>query len=310
MTLPLYQKKSHAKIAVVFLEFLSVALLCFLCIVYAKEVRASLLSTLSISVRTLLPSLFPFMIISGIISHISFQGTQGAKKKRVSILSAYLVGVFCGFPIGAKLVIDLYNQNTITKSEANRLFPLVNQTGFSFCVLALGERMLENIKVGMYLYLTMLASSLFVYFLLPINDKTHEQNSRITTKTQDFSLVTLIQNSTLNIVYIIGYLLAFSIPSSLIQTLIPNKMISTVLCMPLELVSGIEAVRSSLGSGTFFLPSLAFVLSFGGICVGMQSEMVIGNQGLSMKNYYIRKGLQGVIAFMLCGFLQMLHLIV
>ncbi len=80
--------------------------------------------------NTLFPTLLPFLILTGILLH-----TKGIEKF-LSPLSffwekllgltpcgayVFLLGILCGYPMGAKLTSDLYQKNKISKKEASYL---------------------------------------------------------------------------------------------------------------------------------------------------------------------------------------------
>jgi len=81
------------------------------------------------------PSLFPYFIITNIlvytnvIYYISYIFYPIAKKIfRVSNQGffAYFIGILSGYPVGIKMVCNLYNQSSINKNEATKLLIYVN----------------------------------------------------------------------------------------------------------------------------------------------------------------------------------------
>lgn len=183
-----------------------------------------------------------------------------------------------------------------------RLFPLFNQTGFSFVTLVVGRNFLGSFSLGLKIYLVMILSSFLVFFIYHKKEE-HTFSIAECNRETEFSCVQLIKNSTLNMIYIIGFLLAFTIPSTLIRTTFKRKSVSLVLSGLLEITNGCHTIVTVLSrQSILLLPALCFCVSFGGICVGMQSEICVRDNRFSMKDYYIRKGLQGIFAFAL-GFL-------
>ena len=102
-----------------FFMFLAVCILAepVSCIGYARD--ALLLWFLKI-----LPTLFPFMVISGIIIRMnltSYFPSAGAY--------GILVGFFCGFPMGALTACTMYEEKQITQREAEYLCAFTNNMG-------------------------------------------------------------------------------------------------------------------------------------------------------------------------------------
>ena len=91
--------------------------------------------------NTLFPTLLPFLILTGILLH-----TKGIEKF-LSPLSffwekllgltpcgayVFLLGILCGYPMGAKLTSDLYQKNKISKKEASYLLTFSNNPSPGF----------------------------------------------------------------------------------------------------------------------------------------------------------------------------------
>ena len=88
-----------------------------------------------------LPSLLPFMILSDFFIHtglasVLLQKTKGIFRFLFGLSMygsyAFLLGLFCGYPMGAKLTADLFAEGKITKSEAQYLLTICNNPGPMF----------------------------------------------------------------------------------------------------------------------------------------------------------------------------------
>ena len=86
----------------------------------------------------MVPTLFPFMMISSIMVYSGADLELGRMLSRIlrkiyryssSGLYAIFMGFFCGFPMGAKVVSDLYGAQKLSKSEANTLLAFCNNIG-------------------------------------------------------------------------------------------------------------------------------------------------------------------------------------
>lgn len=113
--------------------------------------------------QKMIPTLLPFMILSGImvrlkltekISMIAYPVIRPVFRVRKNVCYAMLMGFLCGFPMGAKVVDDLYSREMITRREAEYLLSFCNNIGpVYFCgfVLPLLERRLAfPYLLGMY----------------------------------------------------------------------------------------------------------------------------------------------------------------
>ncbi len=296
------RKRMPHLLDVLFLLF--IILLIFLLFVNSDTIKEKMLSTFLLGYKSLIPSLFPFMILSGVCTHFLFASKDDSDKassnaKRSSYWFALILSILFGFPIGAGVVHDLYNNGKVNLGIANRLFPLANQTGFAFVCLVLGRDFLGAPLLGIKIYSIMLSSALLVYLLY--KGKRNERYSlNKSVASSPFSILQIIKNATINMVYIIGFLVAFSIPTAIFDAYFYGKPISLFFAVILEISNGCSSVLQMLPSPSpFRIPLLCFCVSFGGLCVGMQSQMCILDSPLSMREYYIRKFLQGILAFCL-----------
>ena len=64
--------------------------------------------------------------------------------------SAFILGVLCGYPIGAKTAVDLYKNSYISKKEAENLICFSNNSGPLFIIGALGIGMLSSKSAGIF----------------------------------------------------------------------------------------------------------------------------------------------------------------
>ena len=100
-------------------------------IIMPRECVAGASAGLNLWFTSLIPSILPFIILSNIM--ISLNTTQLLAKiihpiiKRLFKTSLYgsyciLMGFFCGYPVGAKVINDLLSQKKISIDEAQYLF--------------------------------------------------------------------------------------------------------------------------------------------------------------------------------------------
>ena len=117
----------------ILLFFVFIYLLCF-----PQEAFQSSASGVTLWFFHVLPSLLPFMIFSDFFIHTCLVSVLLRKIKTVfrflfglSMYGSYalLLGLICGYPMGAKLTADLFREGKITKSEAQYLLTFCNNPG-------------------------------------------------------------------------------------------------------------------------------------------------------------------------------------
>ena len=113
--------------------------------------------------QKMIPSLLPFMILSGVMvrmrltdkaAMILYPIVRPILKVRKNVCYAMLMGFLCGFPMGARVVDDLYMRQMITKREAEYLLAFCNNIGpvyfCSFVLPLLGRKLVFPYLFGMY----------------------------------------------------------------------------------------------------------------------------------------------------------------
>ena len=157
------------KISLLFIFLLFLFLLCF-----PAEALAASRDGLKLWLETLLPTLLPFMILTGILVR-----TDGITKilhpiapffKTVFGLSpggtyVFLLGLLTGYPMGAKLAADLYYAGKISRQETEYLLTFCNNPSPAFLITYVGQICLEGqIKTSVLVGILLLADMICMYF--------------------------------------------------------------------------------------------------------------------------------------------------
>ena len=113
--------------------------------------------------QKMIPSLLPFMILSGIMvrmkltdkaAMVIYPVVRPVFRVRKNVCYAMLMGFLCGFPMGARVVDDLYIRDMISRREAEYLLAFCNNIGpvyfCSFVLPLLGRKLVLPYLFGMY----------------------------------------------------------------------------------------------------------------------------------------------------------------
>ena len=243
--------------------------------------------------KNMVPALLPMMIITGCMVKLnitaSFASVLHPLTKKIYHLSkngtyALIVGFLCGFPMGAKVITELYSNNKISKSEANTLLPVCNNIGPIF-MLTFGLKTIPAKYIYFILILFYFIPLIYAFFLF--RNKFYFTNpTNVTPKIKDFSIALdeSISDSAAGILSLGGYIVFFSIMTLIPLELltIPDKAKQIIICL-LEITNGLS-YQNVLSPYTL----LAF-LQFGGICCIFQTIKFTSKTDLNIKNYLIHK---------------------
>jgi len=299
----------------------------FLLLLFPKEVKTGGLDGLFLWYYSVVPILLPFLILSNIMiatdSLSLFLRPLSFLQKRFPGLHPILfypvfLGLFCGFPMGAKTVADLMHSGKINLKQADLLLPFVNQASPMFLAGFVGIHILKEelsfTKILFYLYLPpllllffrLLLESFFSFFS---SQKTslpfHKKNPNQLTFTQKENSMPLNMEHTIwnsfHIIVVIGiYMMLFSIAVRLCFKLLPkNSLVTFSLCLlefstGLNYLSGIPFTDPSVKTGLVLA-----LTSFGGFCTAAQTASLIKDTHISMKSYLFWKLIGALGVFLL-----------
>lgn len=127
--------------------------------------------SLEICATRLIPSLFLFIALTGIITSTRIADFIGRLFCRPFVwlfgippagVCAFILGSVGGFPIGAVTAKRLYDDRLLTRDEAARLIAFSSNAGMAFCVGGIGVSLYDSAAVGWQIYLCSLVSAVII----------------------------------------------------------------------------------------------------------------------------------------------------
>lgn len=238
---------------------------------------------LALCIGTLIPSLFPFFVLSAMLT-----GTLSGG-------GLLLAGILGGYPVGAGNVARAYRAGQISKEDAERMAVLCNCAGPSFLFGVLGP-VLGGIQDSFLLWGVYLCSVLLLWFLFPKSAKTKWNHSPV-------RLQQALWSSLRAMAGVCGWVILFRVLLAVLDRwvlwLLPDWGQAVVYGI-LELSNGCLAL-TALESGLRFILA-AGMLGFGGFCVMLQTASV--TEGLSLGLYFPGKLFQGAVCMLLASILR------
>lgn len=256
-------------------------------------------------IQSVIPSLFPFVVLSGMLTgslseiHIP-RLTLLSKSLRIPKDSELLValGFLGGYPVGAQNVCDAYRDDLLKKDTAKRMLVFCNNAGPAF-IFGIVAPQFDIPAIGWYLWGILILSSLITAIILPGSP---ELSAPL--KQAHRSAPQALTNAVKAMGSICGWVVIFRVFLGLVEKWLPDRLpqsVNVFISGLLELTNG--CVRLGNISNDFVRFSVASVLlSFGGVCVTMQTATAA--QNLGMAGYFPGKILQSCISYILCLILQ------
>lgn len=272
----------------------------------------TVMESLNIWVKAIIPSLFPFFVISDLLITYNFIDYIPNKIKKYicrllnisdSALSILILSMVSGFPSNGRNTHNLYNKGKISKEEASYILMYTHFSSPVFILTTCSLIYLKSEKLGIILLLSHYLSNIIIGILFRNINKPSLDNSTIKEhKSQNFTinLIKSIRSSIDSLLLILGILTVFLIISSLIINIIhSNLYTSAIIRSILEMTLGLKYIASLNISMMHKVILFSAILSFGGLSVHMQVMAQIIEDKISCKYYLIGRIFQVLFSIVL-----------
>lgn len=254
----------------------------------------------SLCLQSLIPSLFPFFVLTSLMTN-SFLGTRLPFLIPISKLmkipagcESLLIPAFLGgYPAGAQCIGQAYREGNLSQHSARKLLLFCNNAGPSFLFGILGpifpERRILWILWGIHITAAILCAWIFSGTI---------QETATVRKTEP-SLTTSFTTSLRVMASVCGWVILFRVIIGFLQQWFLWRLptaVQIILMGTLELTNGCCALRLMEDIRIRFLLCSA-MLSFGGLCVTMQTASVIDD--LPLYPYILSKLLQSMFCILM-----------
>lgn len=301
---------SSAKKATV---FLSVLILCAMALFLSDPARyaASVSRGISLWAVNVLPATFPFLFFTAILTGLpaysafarrlarplgKFFGVTGAGG------CAALLAALSGYPVGARMTLDLYNGGSLPREETFRLACIATVSGPVFLVGTVGGIMYQSAAAGWAMFCSHLAGA-WLPFLCFRRKRRGVSPLPRGGKTDPALLYNSLYGSVISVLCVGGAIAIFSCFEEMLAAvglfrLLPPPYAEGIVRGLLEMTGGCAAL-SACKTPLSCACSCALV-TFGGLCVLCQQAAFLTRAGVKMLPFAGVKLLQAAVAFLLC----------
>ena len=264
-----------------------------------KTALAGARSGIALCLMTVIPTLFPFIVLSVLLSGALLGASIPPLRPVGKILkmpagteSLLLCAFLGGYPSGAVAVSEAFRAGSLSKDAAERLLSFCNNAGPAF-LFGMTLSLFPDAGAAWLLWGIHILSALAVGILIP-----GKESSPVKLK-KGGSSIGVIKNAITVMATVCAWVILFRIIIAFLDRwilwLLPPEVRVAVIgvlelsngCCSLTLVNDVR-VRLILCSG---------MLALGGLCVTMQTVSSV--RGLKMNQYYLGKILQFVCSILL-----------
>lgn len=264
---------------------------------------------LRLCAETVVPSLFPYLILTSLISssgaaqligriaHRPFSAIFGIDG---SLCSAFLIGTVSGYPAGAAAAAQLYGAGACEREEAERVLAFCNNTGPAFLIGGIGAGMLGSPMLGTVIYISQLSAALLCGILLRPRGRRKKTHAKIAPPERQSAarqFVHAVSGAGSTMLVICSFIVFFAVVGGLIELTLDSAGITStavhaLLLSIFELTSGARAAADAGSAGALICSAS---VGWSGLSVLFQTMAVLEGSGLSVKYYVKGKALQAIL---------------
>ena len=263
-------------------------------------VMESARAALAVCASTILPSLFPFFVLSILLSRLGMPQRLG---KRLAPLAGRLfgisgagltalpVGLLGGYPMGAACVAELLAQSEIDRDEAERLLLFVNNSGPAFLVGAIGIGVFGSVKAGLLLYAAHAAAAVLTGLLFSRPGSSSRPVASTPGESFAAAFPAAVRQAVGAVLTVCGFVVCFSVLLGLLENWGAFSLLGICTSERRVLVSGLFEIGTAVGAMRGLAPSPAHlalaagVLGWGGLSVHCQTAALFADSELSLRRH-------------------------
>ena len=272
-----------------------------------------------------LPSLFPFMIITLIFVKTGMADKASLPLKKVMQKikfppcagACFLMSVCSGYPAGSRIVSEFYEGGLIERRDAPKLAYLCSSSGPLFIIGSVGFKMFKDKSVGLKILAAHILSILIVAIIISLASKKSSQ-SALERKPKSGNVLYDVFYGAVISVAVAGEFIAFFYVVSMFaadfKLLYPLQLFFNLFCDEqtaqgvctglIEATSGCRAL--SFSESFLAVPFAGFLITFGGVSILCQQLCYLVGIGVKPFKFIGVKALQAVLCFALLLLLNML----
>lgn len=290
------------------------------------QYSASVLEGITLFFVAVFPGLFPFMFLTKLLTSL------GAVKKisaKLSPITSFLFGthgissytfimsILSGYPIGAKLISDLYCSNIISQNDAKKMCTFCTTSGPIFIIGSVGIAMFGSAIIGIIIYASHILSSILCGIIC--SGKRSKQKQDIQTNkicpASDNLLANTMKDTIESILLVGAYITIFFLLADILTNI---GILNPIICALDKILSvfNINNLSSGIVGGILEVTrgckilsqqhniySVCFAcssISFSGFSIILQSMSFLKKCKIKAPYFILVKCLHAVLSFAIC----------
>lgn len=269
-------------------------------------------SSLNLWVNNLVPTLFPFFIISDILINYNFTSYIPSFFRKIckylfhisdNMITILFLSMISGFPSNARNTRILYDNNEISLNEANHILVFSHFSNPLFILTTIGIFFFNNRSIGWIILIShYLSNFILAIFIRNYFCYKKDYYSKKNYKRNNFGnvFINAVKRSIDTILLICGIVSIFMLLSSIVNNILNLNIYNSMLIKGIfEITIGIEALSKLSISLIYKAVIASCFLAFGGLSVHIQVLSQIIDTDISYKYFFVGR----IFQFIISGFL-------
>ena len=277
----------------------------------AGGVRDVMQEALRLCARSVIPSLFPFMVVTSVLLSLGFgelaaPWLAGLMEPLFRVpgagSAALLLGLVGGYPIGAQTAAELYRDGLVSREEAERILAFCNNSNPVFLISVLGAGVFGSVRAGVWIWLIHVFSALLTGLAFRgtgAGARPSRTADRPVFRAMGLipAFVGAVRSSVSGMLSVCGFVAFFYVLAH------PLAALGGRLGPCLVGITELFSVTPLLTPDRFGFILAAGAAGWGGISVLCQTLAVLEGSGLRLRNCLLGKAVQGLLSLLLAALL-------
>lgn len=313
-------KENYKQNIKIFIILISTAFLGYAMIIFSVDISVAVYNSIICCLTVIIPSLYGFLALASFLVKTNFYAIMSKPFAGLSryvfripteLFSIFLISLFAGYPVGAKLIYELIEQNKISPKDAETMLCYCYASSPTFIIGLVGVKLFSSIKIGLYIYLSLILTNMILAIIIGLTKKIPPKTTNIyTIKINTKILISSIESGAkslfqvcLMIVYfaiIIAILINIGLVQFLSKSLSDFSNIdinsSSILIKSILEISNLSSLPQLCFS---YLPIITGVFSFGGICIILQVAALTKGK-IKLIKFLIFRLISSIISAFIC----------
>ena len=263
-----------------------------------------------------LPSLFPFMVITLIMIKSGFAEKASLPLKKVTGLFGlppaaavcFIISICSGYPAGSRCLLECYENGCLSKNDMKKLSVLCSTSGPLFIIGSVGVRMFADKGAGLKILLAHFLSVLVIALAISLFSKREKSEEVRRAPVKGNVLYDSFYSAVISVAVAGGFIAFFAVTARILSDfnflIVFEKFIALFTDEQSARAVSLGLVEVTCGclelskvTNNLKLPLAGFLITFGGVSILLQQLAYLQKAGVKPLYFVFIKFVQGLGCF-------------